>query len=195
MKAFNDLLVQVGAQLDAEAITLQDAALLMAMHIRGVFGCSRMSVWMVDRTDQQRALWRIAACDDEQPAGLLEPVWLRGPELEGYFDAVAAKGLYATADAQADPHFAGMRESYLVPHDVRGSLSAAIGANGAIWAIYCCAQRGAPRQWTPQEIIQFKRIADAISVRRVRRRRREAEAARVAQRVLNAHKEAKDTPR
>jgi len=192
MKAFNDLLVRLGTQLDADAITLQDAALAMATHIQGAMACSRMSVWMVDREAPERALWRMAAYDGEQQQALMEPVWLRGAEIEGFFGALDEKGVYATADAQVDPHYAGMRESYLVPNDVRGSLAATIGANGVVWAVYCCTQRGAPRQWTQQEIIQFKRFADAISVRRVRRRRREAEAARLAERVLQAQKEPKD---
>ena len=78
-----------------------------------------------------------------------------------------------------------MRESYLLPHDIRASLDATIGANGTTWAVYCCAQQGSPRQWTQQEVRLLRRFTDAISVRRARRRRREAEAATLMQRLIS----------
>ncbi|HET7794872.1 MAG TPA: GAF domain-containing protein [Rhizobacter sp.] len=184
MKAFNDLLADVGAQLDADTLTLQGAALRMAEFIQQAIACSRMSVWMLEGEGEARAMSRLVGYDGDTRSAITEPAWLRGAEFADYFSALTSKGLYVCNDAWADPNMAGMRESYLVPNDIRASLDVTIGVNGTTWAVYCCAQRGATRQWTPQEMRLLRRFADAVSVRRARRRRREAEAASLMQRLL-----------
>ena len=57
----------------------------------------------------------------------------------------------------------------------------------------CCTQLGQTRHWTPNEVRLLKRFADAISVRRARRRRREAEAQSLMQRLLHPHLQATGT--
>jgi GAF domain-containing protein len=185
MKGFTELLAHLGAQLDAEAMTLQGAALSMSGYIQRQIACTRVSVWMIEGEGDARHMWRIAGCDGGQP--ISEPAVLRNEEFAEYFDVLTSKGLYASPDALADPHLAAMRESYLVPNDIRASLDVTIGVNGTTWAVYCCAQRGETRQWTPQEMRLLKRFADAISVRRARRRRREADATSLMERLLSGH--------
>jgi GAF domain-containing protein len=182
MKGFLELLAHLGVQLDAEAITLQGAALSMAEYIQGRMSCSRVSVWLFEGETGARVMRRIAGFDSGTP--LTEPAVLHETEFTEYFQALTSKGLYACPDTLADPKLAAFRESYLVPNDIRASLDATIGANGVTWAVFCCAQRGAPREWTPQERRLLKRFADAISVKRARRRRREAEVASLMQRLL-----------
>jgi GAF domain-containing protein len=184
MKRFTDLLAHVGTQLDAGTMTLQDAALCMAEFIQGQMACSRMSVWMLEGEPGQQLMRRLAAFDSG--TAITEPALLRGEEFAEYFEALTSKGIYASPDTLADPRLAAMRESYLVPNDIRASLDVTIGVNGTTWAVYCCAQRGATRVWTPQEMRLLKSFADAISVRRARRRRREAEAASLTQRLLES---------
>jgi GAF domain-containing protein len=183
MKGFTELLAHLGAQLDAEAMTLQGAALSMAEYIQGRMACSRVSVWVLEGEADARRMWRIAGFDGGAP--VTEPAVLRNEEFADYFDVLTSKGVYASPDALADPHLAALREGYLVPNDIRASLDATIGVNGTTSAVFCCAQRGATRQWTPHEMRLLKRFADAISVRRARRRRREAEAASLMQRLLD----------
>lgn len=185
MKGFSDLLTHLGAALDAGTLTLQGAALSMSEYLQGQMACSRVSVWQFEGEPGQRVMRRLAGYDGVSRTPLTEPAVLREEEFAAYFEALTKKGVYVCPDTLADPHLAAMRESYLVPHDIRASLDATIGANGSTWAVYCCAQRGHPRDWTPQEVRQLRRFTDAISVRRARRRRREAEAATLMQRLMN----------
>ncbi len=184
MKAFMELLAHHGAQLDAGTMTLQGAALGMTEFVQGQMACSRVSVWLLDGEPGRREMRRLAGYDGVARSPLTEPWVLHEEEFAAYFDALTKRGVYACPDTLADPHLAAMRESYLLPHDIRASLDATIGANGVTWGVYCCAQQGGTREWTPQEVRLLRRFADAISVRRARRRRREAEATSLMQRLL-----------
>ena len=185
MKGFTDLLAHVGTQLDAGTMTLQGASLRMAEFIQGQMACSRMSVWLLEGEPGHQVMRRIAAFDSG--TAITEPALLQGEEFAAYFEALTSKGVYACPDTLADPRLAAMRESYLVPNDIRASLDVTIGANGTTWAVYCCAQRGATREWTPQEVRLLRRFADTTSVRRARRRQREAEASTLTERLLSGH--------
>jgi GAF domain-containing protein len=135
---------------------------------------------------------RIAAFDSG--TAITEPAELRGAEFAEYFQALTSKGVYICPDTLADPNLVAMRESYLVPNDIRASLDVTIGANGTTWAVYCCAQRGATREWTPQEVRLLRRFADAISVRRARRRQREAEVSTLMERLMSGNALPVDDP-
>jgi GAF domain-containing protein len=185
MKGFMELLGHIGAQLDAGAMTLPVAALRMAEYIQGQMACSRVSVWQLEGEPGHRVMRRLAGYDGVTRTPLSEPVLLHEEEFAAYFELLTKKGVYLSPDTLADPHLAAMRESYLLPHDIRASLDATIGANGTTWAVYCCAQQGNTREWTPQEVRLLRRFTDAISVRRARRRRREAETATLMQRLMN----------
>lgn len=185
MKGFQELLSHMSAQLDAGTLTLQGAALGMSEYVQGQMACSRVSVWLLEGEAGHRVMRRLAGYDGVTRTPITEPVLLREEEFAAYFEALTQKGVYRCPDTLADPHLAAMRESYLLPHDIRASLDATIGANGTTWAVYCCAQQGSLRDWTPQEVRLLRRFTDAISVRRARRRRREAEAAMLMQRLVN----------
>lgn len=185
MKGFTDLLTHLSAQLDAGTLTLQGAALSMTEYMQGQMACSRVSVWQFEGEPGQRLMRRLGGYDGVSRTPLTEPAVLREEEFAAYFEVLTKKGVYVCPDTLADPHLAAMREHYLLPHDIRASLDATIGANGSTWAVYCCAQQGRTRDWTPQEVRQLRRYTDAISVRRARRRRREAEAATLMQRLLS----------
>ena len=123
-----------------------------------------------------------------------DTVRLGDDQFADYFDALTSKGVYVCHDTLADTRLQPMVASYLVPQDIHASLDATVGVNGNTWAVLCCAQRGATRQWTPQETRLVKGFADAISVRRARRRRREAEAASLMQRLLHTQQLPSDEP-
>ena len=114
----------------------------------------------------------------KRPAVLVEAEF--GP----YFDALTADSVYACDDTLADERLAAMRDSYLVPHDIRASLDAAIGVNGSTLGVLCCAQQGSTRQWRQQEIRLLKRYADEVSLRRARRRAREGKTLTLMQELM-----------
>jgi len=192
MKGFPELLSDIGTGLDSGTLSLPGASLRVAEHIQGQLGCSRVSLWAVESPSGQRVMRRLAGFDGTP---ITEPLVLGGPRLDDYFDTLAGQGVYASHDAWADPRLQAILASYLVPNDIRSSLYAAIGVNGSTWGVLCCTEHGQTRQWTPNEVRLLKRFADAISLRRARRRRREAEAQSLMQRLLRPHLQAaSDTP-
>jgi GAF domain-containing protein len=186
MQGFPELLADLSARLDAEAVTLQVASTAMAEYVQGQLACSRVSVWGLEGEVGQRVMRRIAGFDGVSHTAITEAAELHEQEFAAYFDALTEKGVYVCPDAMTDPHLAAMRDTYLVPNGIGASLDATIGVNGSTWGVYCCAQQGATRQWTPQEVRLLRRFADAISVRRARRRQREAQAVTLMQRLLLA---------
>lgn len=185
MKGFAELLAHLGHQLDAGTMTLQGAALSMSEYVQGQMACSRVSVWVLEGVAGRREMRRLAGYDGVTRMPLTEPVVLHEEEFAAYFEALTMKGVYVCPDTLADPHLAAMRESYLVPNHIGASLDATIGVNGSAGGVFCCSQQDATRDWTPQEVRLLRRFTDAISVRRARRRRREAEAATLMQRLMN----------
>ncbi len=185
MKGFSELLAHLSAQLDSGTMTLPSASVSMAEYVLGQLACSRVSVWVLDGAAGRREMRRIAGFDGVTRMPITEPALLSEDEFAAYFDALMKKGVYVCPDALADPHMAAMRASYLMPNQIGASLDATIGVNGGVWGVFCCSQHGAARHWTPQEVRLLRRFADAISVRRARRRQREAEAATLMQRLLS----------
>lgn len=194
MKAFSELLAQLGALLDSETLTPQGAALRMAEYIQQRMACSRVSVWVMEGECGGRSMRRIAGFDADTHAALTEPTALGVEQFAGYLGALTSQGVYVCSDALADPHMAAMKDSYLLPNGIRASLDAAVSVNGDIWGMVCCAQKGAPRDWSPQEVRLVKRFADEISLRRARRRRREADATSVMRSLMRTHLLPTDTP-
>jgi GAF domain-containing protein len=193
MKGFPELLSDIGAGLDSGTLSLPGASLRVAEHVQGQLQCSRVSLWAVESQSGPRVMRRLAGFDGASRIPITEPLVIGGPNLDDYFDTLIGQGIYASHDAWADPRLQAMVASYLVPNDIRSSLYAAIGVNGSTWGVLCCTQLGQTRQWTPNEVRLLKRFADAISVRRARRRRREAEAQSLMQRLLHPHLQASDT--
>jgi len=193
MKGFPELLSDIGAGLDSGALSLPDASLRVAEHVQGQLRCSRVSLWAVESRAGQRVMRRLAGFDGASRTPITDPLEVGGPRLDDYFDTLAGQGFYASHDAWADPRLQALLASYLMPNDIRSSLYAAIGVNGSTWGVLCCTQLGQTRQWTPNEVRLLKRFADAISVRRARRRRREAEARSLMQRLLHPHLQTSDT--
>jgi GAF domain-containing protein len=185
MKRFQDLLDELTLGLDTNAITLDEAGQRATQYIQAEMRCSQVSTWLLEDTPEGPLLRRNAGYD-----GRTGPMPTVGsmchPNLAPYVEEITHRGMFMSEDAQNDERMVGLREAFLKPLDIRAVLYATIGANGNTWAVLCCAECGVTRQWTPQEVRTIKAYADAISLRRVRRRRREAEAASLAQRLLQA---------
>lgn len=186
MKEFLALLDQLTQQLDTQAITLVQAAARMARFLQGDMACTRVCVWQREGSAEAPVLTRVASFDGSTGTEQTEPLVFGDPGFAAYFDRITHQGVFVSEDMLADERVAGMRETYLVPHNVRAALYATIGVNGANTAMLCCSQTDAPRRWTPQEVRRLKAYADAISLRRARRWRREAEAASLAERLRRA---------
>lgn len=186
MKDFVALLDQLTLGLDTQTLTLGDAAERVARHVQGVIGCSQVGLWVLDPLPGGLRVRRIAGYDGVAGQALPEVSDVCDGAVAASFDAIARHGVMASADALADERLAPLREHHLRPQDIRAVLYATIGANGSTRALLSCVQRGATRHWTAREQRVLKTCADAISLRRARRQRREAEARSLAQRLLQA---------
>lgn len=185
MKRFRDLLDELTLGLDAQTLTLDEAGQRATQFIQGEIGCTQVSTWLLEPGAEGPVMRRHAGYDAR--TGPMRPVaGMCHPNLAPYVEELTQRGMFVSEDAQNDERLAGLRDTFFKPLDVRAVLYATIGANGSTWAMLCCAECGHTRQWTAQEMRLLKTFADMISLRRVRRRRREAEAASLAQRLLQA---------
>lgn len=185
MKRFQDLLDELTLALDAQSITLDEAGQRATRFIQAEIGCTQVTTWLLESGPDGPVLRRHAGYDAHN--GPMRPVaGMCHPNLAPYVEELTQRGMFVSEDALNDERLAGLREGFLMPLDVRSVLYATIGANGSTWAVLCCAECEHPRQWTAQEVRTLKAYADMISLRRARRRRREAEAASLAQRLLQA---------
>jgi GAF domain-containing protein len=185
MKRFQDLLDELTLGLDTNTLTLDEAGERATRYIQAEMRCSQVSTWLLEGTPDGPLLRRQAGYDGR--TGPMPPaVGMCHPNLAPYVEELTHRGMFMSEDALADERLAGLREEFLKPLDIRAVLYATIGANGTTWAVLCCAECGATRQWTAMEARTLKAYADAISLRRARRRRREADAASLAQRLLQA---------
>jgi len=184
MKEFKDLLGHIGALLDCSAVSLPEASTILGRFIQGQMDCSRLTIWVLEGHPGERTMRRIGGFDGVTNTPISGPAVLVEAEFGPYFDALTANSVYASDDTLADEHLAAMRDSYLVPHNIRASLDAAIGVNGSTLGVLCCAQQGATRQWRQQEIRLLKRYADEVSLRRARRRAREGKTLTLMQELM-----------
>jgi GAF domain-containing protein len=189
MKRFQALLDQLTLGLDNQTYTLEQSSELVCRHVQAELQCSQVSVWLMEQRPEGPTLRHQVGYDG--PAGRVLVAADAGchADLFPYVHELTQQGVFASDDALADERLGGLRESFLAPLDLRSVLYATIGTNGNTSAILACAERGGKRRWTAQEIRTLKAYADAISLRRARRHRREAEAASLAQRLLQVQAE------
>lgn len=186
MKKFQALLDQLTLGLDTQLYNLDQSSELVCRHVQDELGCSQVSVWLLEQRPDGPFLRHQIGYDG--PSGRV----LQGSEpvchldIFPYVEELTQQGVFASDDALADARLGGLRDNFLAPLDLQSVLYATIGANGNTTAILACAQRGGKRRWSAVEVRTLKAYADAISLRRARRHRREAEAKSLAQRLLQA---------
>ncbi len=183
MKDWQELLDNLTAQLDRKTIDLVGAAQQVTHYVQREIGCSRATLWLIGAEAGGTALRRLACYDGDAGASLDDTV-VRGPaSWASDLTELTSRGVYVCSDTLAEERLALMRDTYYVPEGIRAVAYATVGANGKTSALLCCSH-GEMRTWTAQEVRTLKSCADAISLRRARRLRREAEARSLAQRLL-----------
>ena len=63
-----------------------------------------------------------------------------------------------------DPSLAAMRESYLVPNNVRSLLDAAFMLNVRAYGKVCCEQTDAPRDWRAGDVVALRAIVTRLAL-------------------------------
>lgn len=186
MKRFQALLDQLTLGLDSRTYNLDQTSELVCRHVQAELGCSQVSIWLLEQGPEGPAMRHQVGYDGPAERVLVATEPVCHPNILPYVQELTQQGVFASDDAWADERLGGLRDNFLVPLDLRSVLYATIGANGTTTAILACAERARTRHWTAVEIRTLKAYADAISLRRARRHRREAEAKSLAQRLLQA---------
>ncbi|MDO9355856.1 MAG: G5 domain-containing protein [Solirubrobacteraceae bacterium] len=130
MHEFKKLMAHLGALIDDEALTRDEAAVTIARHMQQRLRCSRMSIWALEGEAGARTMRMLGGFDGSTQRALATSTLLTDAEFGPYFDALVGTSVCACTDTLADERLRSMRDSYLVPNDVRASLDATIGVNG-----------------------------------------------------------------
>ena len=126
-------------------------------------GCQRVSMWKFEGTPGRLSLLCFAAKTASGKVDFSE-TRLAQSEYRDYFNALIERGIYVSGDALDTPALQPMRESYLVPHDVRSKLDAAFMLNGRAYGIMSCEETTARRDWRVAEVSALRAIVTRLAL-------------------------------
>jgi GAF domain-containing protein len=121
-------------------------------------GCDRVSLWMYgaptarERILQCRGLWMAGSAAADLPP-LVES------DHPAYFAELDRHGVLRAPEAQSHPALASMRDTYLVPNDVRSLLAVPFAVNGRRIGLLCAEQTGRALGWPKAHVAFMRRAA------------------------------------
>ena len=117
-------------------------------HAAEALKVTRASIWLPIAEGSQlicRAFHEVGAPDNELKASR------NRSDCPKYFEALESNRIVAIEDAWLNPVTAELRDSYLVPNDIRSLLDVPIGPRGNLQGVMCHEERARRRRWTPDE--------------------------------------------
>jgi len=127
-----------------------------------------VTFWSVSGEVGQRTMRSVAAYDGARSLAIAGSAVF--PESGGgFFNALVRTGCYVCGDTFADPALAGVKQTMLVPFNIRALLAASYGGNGEVWGIITCTNNVA-RHWRSSEVTALRKCAAEISTLRAQRR-------------------------
>lgn len=157
-------------ELRLAAHALDDSALGLTAYRQKVakalckrFKCSMASFWVFQGDDASRALRCVAALSEDSDLSV-EGMELREDDFPVYFEMMRRTGVYSSPDAQSDPNLLALRDSYLIPQQIRASLDVAYQINGRLVGVLCIDQRHTPRQWSKTDTVDLRKAAATIGL-------------------------------
>ncbi|HEX6704516.1 MAG TPA: GAF domain-containing protein [Albitalea sp.] len=154
----------IGAQFADGRIDHATARRELLAAIRGQFACSRASYWSLAGEPGNRVIECVASQAAPGVAEHVPGLTLRENDFPGYFGDLVQRRIVVCDDTLIDPRFASMRAHYDRPDGTRALLDAPFAANGRTFGVLCCEQVGAPRHWTPHDMMVLMRCATTISM-------------------------------
>ncbi len=170
-------LARVQQLADCRAQGTLDGPTFVARAMRAIaegLGCDRMSLWLHGDHAGGRTLVCRGLHDSSGRVATSELPPLVEAEHAAYFEALDRQGILSAADAQQHPALASMRESYLVPQDIRSLLDVPFAANGRRIGLLCGEQAGRRIDWQPAQVALMRRAGIVGSLLFERQRRIEA---------------------
>jgi hypothetical protein len=156
-------------EVDAGRLTDIEAAGKVAEHIQKALGCLHVTFWSVSGEGGSRTMRSVAAYDGARSMAVAGAAVF--PESGGgFFGALKTSGCYVCGDTFADPTLESVRETMLVPFNIRALLAASYGGNGEAWGIITCTHNVA-RIWQSSEVTALRKCATEISALRAQRRK------------------------
>lgn len=166
---FHFLMRDLAHEVDAGRITGIEAAGRVGEYIHHELQCRHVTFWSVSGELGQRRMRSVAAYDATRRMAIAGAAVF--PESGGgFFGALVNSGCYVCTDTFADPALEGVKQTMLVPFNIRALLAASYGADGEVWGIITCTS-DVVRKWTPKEVTALRKCAAEISTLRARRRR------------------------
>jgi hypothetical protein len=155
-------------ELDAERMTELEAAGRVAHHIQKTLACMHVTFWSVSGELGQRVMRSVAAYDGTK--GRVVAGAAAFPESGGgFFGALVHEGCFVCEDTFEAPVLQGVRQTMLVPFNIRALLAASYGGNGEVWGVVTCTS-DVIRKWKAAEVSALRKCAAEISGLRARRR-------------------------
>jgi PAS domain S-box-containing protein len=123
-----------------------------------VMGCDRASLWL-QNDDGDVAC--VGLYDASDPNAVFKDLVLKRDELPAYFAALETGRAVDVVNAFEDPRTAELKESYLVPLDVRAMLDVSLISVAGRIGVLCFETVGRTRVWRPEEIV-FAHMAGGL---------------------------------
>ena len=165
---FHFLMRDLAHELEGGRMTELEAAGRVAQHIQETLKCQHVTFWSVAGQVGQRTMRSVAAYDGT--SGRIVKGAVAFPETGGgFFGALVQAGCFVCEDTFAHPALQGVRETMLVPFNIRALLAASYGGQGEVWGLISCTS-GVVREWKAAEVAGLRKCAAEISGLRARRR-------------------------
>jgi len=165
---FHYLMRDLAHELEAGRMSELDAAGRVAQHIQQTLACQHVTFWSVSGEVGSRVMRSIAACDGA--TGRVVKGSAAFPESGGgFFGALVREGCFVCEDTFAHPALQGVKQTMLVPFNIRALLAASYGQRGEVWGLVTCTS-DVVRQWTAAEVAALRKCAAEVSGLRARRR-------------------------
>jgi len=165
---FHFLMRDLAHEVDAGRVTDIEAAGKVAEYIQKTLLCLHVTFWSVCGPAGQRVMRSVAAYDGVRKMAIAGAAVF--PESGGgFFDVLVKEGCYVCGDTFADPALQNVKDTMLVPFNIRALLAASYGGQGEVWGIITCTNPAA-RKWRSSEVTALRKCAAEISALRAQRR-------------------------
>ncbi|MEA5499338.1 ATP-binding protein [Limnoraphis robusta] len=139
-----------------------------------MLGVERVSIWLYDDSKTYLQCLNLYHKKIDQHSA---EVKIRVRDYPAYFQAISSQDILAAPDARTDPRTEEFLEDYFNPLGIVSLLDTAIWISGEIVGILCIEQCETIQNWTPEDEIFVRSIANIISLAIEARNHQQAELA------------------
>lgn len=120
---------------------------------------SRVSIWKFENDTLKCDKLYLSGTDKYQ-----EQADLKKSDIPQYFDLLLKGIPIAASNAFEDEQTSDLKDSYLIPLDIRSILDVPILENGELVGVLCCEAAGKIKEWSESDIAFARSVADILSL-------------------------------